>query len=340
MDANAKRKLVVGVAAGLLLLGAGGAFAAGRLTSPRDESQAAIDDAAKRLGVEPDKLSDALKAALEDRVDAAVADGRLTKAEGDALKARIESGDIPLLFGGPHVGPRLGFGFGHVGGFGLDAAANYLGVTTAQLRSELESGKTLADVARAHDETVAGLVDALTADAKAKLDAAVKAGRLTQSQADDMLAELKSHVTDFVNGRPPAGRPFRHDPFGERLDAAATYLGITEEQLQTELRNGKSLADVAKAHGKTAAGLVAALVADAKTKLDAAVEAGKLTRADANDLLSGLKDRITSLVNGRFPVPPAGPEGFGFRFHGGPGFRGFHGGNGAFLGPPPVARTA
>jgi polyhydroxyalkanoate synthesis regulator phasin len=207
MDTNAKRKIVVGVAAGLLLVVAGGAFAAGKLTSPKEESQAVINDAAKRLGIEPAKLSEALKGALEDRVDAAVADGRLTKAEGDALKARLEAGDVPLLFGG--AAHHRGFGFGRHHGPSLDAAAKYIGITEAQLRTELQNGKTLADVAKAHGKTVDGLVNAVVDAAKTKIDAAVEAGRLTQAQANQMLSDLKERITDFVNGRFPA------PPFGD-----------------------------------------------------------------------------------------------------------------------------
>ena len=86
-----------------------------------------LNDAAKQLGVEPSALSAALKKALENRVDEAVTAGRLTKAQGDELKQRIESGDVPL-FGGP------GFGFHERGALfgGVDAAASYLGLTDAQ----------------------------------------------------------------------------------------------------------------------------------------------------------------------------------------------------------------
>ena len=343
MDSNTKRKLAVGVAAGLLLVGAGGALAAEKLTSPKGESQAIINDAAQRLGVAPAKLNDALKAALKDRVDAAVADGRLTKAQGDALKKQIDAGETPLIFGGgpgPHGGPGFGFGMEHRAGPGsLETAAKYIGITEAQLQTELQNGKSLADVATAHGKTVGGLVDALTADVQKKLDAAVKAGHLTQSQADDMLTELKSHLTDFVNGTMPAMpvKPFFGHAAGGKLDAAAKYIGITEEQLQTELQSGKTLAEVAKAHGKTADGLVNAMVADATKKLDAAVKAGHLTQAQASDMLAALKDQVTDLVNGNFPTPPfGGPEGF----RGAPGFRNFHRGGGAFFGSPPAARTA
>jgi hypothetical protein len=205
MESNTKRKLVAGAAAALLVGGGGGALAASRFISPKEESQAVIADAAKQLGIAPSKLSDALKKALENRVDAAVAAGRLSKAEGDALKARIESGDAPLVPGGGafhefhHFGP----------GPGLDAAATYLGLTEAQLRTELESGKTLAQVATSHGKTVDGLVSALVDAAKQRLDAAVTAGRLTRSDADSLLAGLKDRITDVVNGRFP-------QPFGER----------------------------------------------------------------------------------------------------------------------------
>src|SRR3954470_23815055 len=96
------RKLMIG--AGAMLAGAGGGAAlAASSSSPAQENQAIVDDAAQQLGIPSSKLSDALKKALTDRVDAAVAAGRLTKPEGDALKQRIASGDYPL-FAGPHRG--------------------------------------------------------------------------------------------------------------------------------------------------------------------------------------------------------------------------------------------
>jgi hypothetical protein len=206
-----KPRLVVGAAAGLAVAGGGAALAATQLGSPRQENQAVLNDAAKQLGVEPSALSAALKKALENRVDEAVAAGRLTKAQGDELKQRIEAGNVPL-FGGPGPGGLMH----HDGAFGgLDAAGTYLGLTEAQLRTQLESGKSLADVAKAQGKTVDGLVQALVDAAKKKLEAAVAASRLTQTQADSILADLKSRVTDFVNGAGPRfglHRGFRDGP--------------------------------------------------------------------------------------------------------------------------------
>jgi hypothetical protein len=76
---------------------------------------------------------------------------------------------------------------------------------------------------------------------------------------------------------------------------------VSEDQLRTELEGGKTLAQVAQAHGKSVDGLVDALVAQAKQHVDAAVAAGRLTQAQADQLLNGLRDRITNLVNSRVP---------------------------------------
>jgi len=198
-------RLLIGAAAALAAAGGGVAIAASD-SSPSEENQAIINDAAQQLGVSPSKLSDALEKALGDRIDTAVAAGRITKAQGDALKQRINSGGVPLFLG-PHRG------FGHFGLRALGATAGYLGLTRAELRSELEGGKTLAQVAQAHGKSTQGLVGALVAEAKQHVDAAVAAGRLTQAQANDLLNGLRDRITSRVNSRAPAGPPpdgFRH----------------------------------------------------------------------------------------------------------------------------------
>lgn len=228
MDASLKRKAIAGTVAALAVGGTGAGIAATQLgNSPSAESKAIVNDAAKQLGVQPSQLSDAIKKALSARVDAAVAAGQLTKEQGAEMKARIASDDFPLF------GPRaLGGGhFGHHGGPGLDAAAKYLGLTEAQLDTQLESGKTLAEVAKAQDKSVDGLIAALKADAKQKLDAAVKAGRLTQARETRILADLDQRIGDFVNGKlmPRHERGFEGRPFGGRPDRdggpPASFLG-------------------------------------------------------------------------------------------------------------------
>ena len=72
-------------------------------------------------------------------------------------------------------------------------------------------------------KSVDGLKDALVKDAQAKLDQAVKDGRLTQAQADQALNALKQHVDDLVNGKVPdrpRGFGFRQHRFDRQQDPA------------------------------------------------------------------------------------------------------------------------
>jgi len=117
---------------------------------------------------------------------------------------------------------------GHGGPGGLDAddltaAAKALGMTEAALTTELNAGKTTAAVATAKGVTLQKVIDAIVAADKAEIAAAVKAGTMTQAQADERLANLAAHVTDEVNGVAggPGGRGGHGGPGGAD-DAAPT----------------------------------------------------------------------------------------------------------------------
>ena len=211
--------------------------------------------------------------------------GLLALAGGGTALAAKAKGHAPLRVG--VVGHRL-----HGPGQLLDAAASYLGIGTADLLSQLRGGKTLADVAGAtQGRSVQGLVDALVASERKELDTAVAAGRLTRAQADGIAQTLAQRTSDFVNGTfrghgPPFG--FRHGP-GDDLQVAADYLGTTVALLLAQLMGGKTLADVASAtSGKSASGLIAALVAHEQSEHPQAPK-------------DALTSRVTALVNGTFP---------------------------------------
>ena len=266
------------------------------------------------------------------RLGVAVVVGAAVAAAGASVAAGKLHGSAPSTRSGlaaaaasyaDYGGAPGGFGHhgDHQGGNPLADAATYLGKTDSELRTALESGKTLAQIADATSgKSAAGLVEALVAAEKTRVDQAVKDGHLTQAQADQITAGSKDRITNLVNGtfpRPGFGHHFGHGP-GDDLDAAATYLGTSASDLMTKLQAGKTLAQVAGAtSGKSAAGLVDALVTHEKAELAQKVKDGELTQAQSDQLSAGLKQRFTDLVNGT-----------GFR--GGFGFGHDHG-----FGPPP-----
>jgi uncharacterized protein YidB (DUF937 family) len=200
-----KSKIAGITVAAAALVGGGAAIAADRLT-PQQESDAIVSDAAKQLGVEASELTAALKGALANRVDAAVAAGEITEAQGAEMKERIAAGEIPLV--------GVGHGGKHRGGHhfvDLGAAADYLGLTDEALKTSL-ADSTLAEIAAEQGKSIDGLKAALTAAAKADIAEAVEDGRLTAAQQTEILAGLSERIDDLVNSeRGPRGG---HGPRG------------------------------------------------------------------------------------------------------------------------------
>ncbi len=153
-------------------------------------------------------LVDALVAAEKRELDAAVTAGRITQAQEDQIVPMLKARFADLVnHTRPDHGPGPGLGHGH-GADDLAAAATYLGLTPDALDAQLQTGKTLAQVADATSgKSAAGLVDALVAHETAELDAALKAGEITQAQHDQLVAGLKARVAEMANGTRPPGPP-------------------------------------------------------------------------------------------------------------------------------------
>ena len=103
-------------------------------------------------------------------------------------------------------------------------------------------------------------------------------------------------------GRGPGGPGGRG--FGGDLNAAAQAIGITADQLRQELP-GKSLAQVAQAHGKTANDVATALKNAANQRIDQEVAAGRIPAADAAQRKQDAATRIDQFVNNVLPQPGA-----------------------------------
>ena len=214
---------------------------------------------------------------------------------GFAAAAFLPGGSAPAVVSQvweQTVGQVFGHGLGNKGST-FTAAATYIGITEAELRTELGTDKSLADVAIAHGKTRDGLIAALVA---------------AQQQDIATLVDQKG-----IGARPNPGIGFGRGPgarnvTGNALAAAATYLGTTAADLETKLRAGQTLAQIADATpGHDRAGLITALVNDAKAKVAAAQTAGTITAAQATEITNELQDRVTRLVDSTGGGPRRGP---------------------------------
>ena len=198
-----KKLATAGVTLGLLAGGAAG-FALG---TPGSSSAAQSTEATTTVATSGSTTSGTTAtdrgadhaARLQEVLGSLVTDGTLTQAQLDAVIAELET-----------AGPMGGPGGGRHGGgvrIGLDAAATALGITADELRTELEAGKTIAEVATTKGVDIQTVIDAVVADIKTHLDEEVAEGDLTQAEADTRLADATTRVTDMVDNVRPAGGP-------------------------------------------------------------------------------------------------------------------------------------
>ncbi len=97
--------------------------------------------------------------------------------------------------GGPGGGGRGGMGMGGPQNSLVATAAQVLGMTQTDLVATLNTGKTIADVAKEKGVVLDKIVDAAIAVRKAALDQSVASGRMTQAQEDAMLATMRANIT-------------------------------------------------------------------------------------------------------------------------------------------------
>jgi hypothetical protein len=195
-----------------------------------------------------------------------------------------------------------------VGSAAVAVAAFAGGAYAATQNSGPSSRKAfLNDVAARLHVTPQQLSSALNGAFADQLQGAVRAGKLTQAQANALEQRLKQ-------GGPPA-LPVPFFPpgvprgFGApgllvgpgAVPAAASYLGLTGVQLAQQLSSGKSLAQIATARGKSVSGLEQAMTAAVKTKLDKLVASKMLTSSQEQKLLSRLSARVAKEVNEKGP---------------------------------------
>ena len=133
--------------------------------------------------------------------------GTITQAQSTVILAALEAARPPMGHGGDGDAPM---GHGPMGhgpkGFNLGknivVVTSTLGITAAQLQTDLAAGKSLATIA---GTKTAALITALVAAETTEINARVTSGKITQALATTLIAGLQALVTTVVNATPPVG---------------------------------------------------------------------------------------------------------------------------------------
>jgi polyhydroxyalkanoate synthesis regulator phasin len=183
--------------------------------------QAYLNALAGRLGISIDQLQAAMKQSRIDLINQAVSEGKLSQEQASRMIQAIQDGKGPGHPGmgqrGQRPGPQgqgQGQRQGQRGPGGPQVVADLLGMTPDQLRTELQSGKSLAQVAEAKGISRDTLKEKILESRKTRLDAAVAAGRITAEQAQQHLSQMSANIDKMLDATPgqrrgprPAGTP-------------------------------------------------------------------------------------------------------------------------------------
>lgn len=211
---------VIGIAALVAIVGAAAVGAVAYAQDedsdfPFDFGQKFREALAEILGMTVDEYDAAVDKARDQVVDEAVTEGWLTDDQAELFRFRMDQMPEGHRGFGMRELPKV-FGFQNRGMMGwgdslLSVAADQLEMSLTELLTELQDGKSIADVATDKGADTQAIVDAYVAELKADLDEEVADGDMTQTQADFCLEQAEARAAEQLEntweGCAPFGMP-------------------------------------------------------------------------------------------------------------------------------------
>jgi polyhydroxyalkanoate synthesis regulator phasin len=202
--------------------------------------------------------------------------------------------------GGRHPGVQAGVQ-ALVGHAAIQTTSDLTGLPLNEVLDELLSGKSLAQIAEEHAQSGDAIVEAVVAKAQERLDNAVESGRMTRERADEMLERLTERITDLVNDEELGAQ------VAQRLDrmVQASLVRATAQVtdlapfdiIQQVQQDNTSLADVITEAGYTVQEVLDTAETVVEARLNVAVATERMTRAEADALLTLYSERAAQLIN-------------------------------------------
>ena len=187
---------------------------------------------AESKGITAEKLPAFMQEVCTQVIDQAVKDGKLTQAQADALKTKLQDSDWSEMWGGRGMGltPKTSEDWsGKMGSRGemgmgikdswmhdelLKAFAAKVGLTVDEVTTRLEAGETHTQIAESKGITGDAYTTLWKAIHTQVIDQAVIDGKLTQVQADAIKARIESNSMPMWGGEFSQGGKGGMMPFG------------------------------------------------------------------------------------------------------------------------------
>lgn len=163
-----------------------------------------------------------------------------------------------------------------------------LGLTGQDIENARKSGKTIFDLAKEKGYTEAQVRDMIIKENTEAINKAVADGKLTKEQAEKRLSSLKEYVAKWDG-------TIKEHGFHGRMGMDKTFqrLGLSKEYIINAEKSGKSIFEIAKTKGFTEEQVKNMIIQDRAEAINKAVTDGRITKEEANDRISKMKERIS-----------------------------------------------
>lgn len=190
----------------------------------------------------------------------------------------------------------------------VNIIAEETGLEPQEIVQQMRAGMTPAAIITANGGDVDAVVTEAVAIVTERVNQALEGGTITQERADNLLANLEERITQALNGelriRAPQNRPQlprRQRPRQQALRhvgrAVVEQTGLTPAEIREQLQSGDSLADILTENGVSVDAFAGEVLTPLETRLEQAVERGRITQEQADERLQNARERLSELLN-------------------------------------------
>lgn len=270
---------------------------------------ATLADVIEANGGSVDAVVTASVASATDRINQAVVDGNATQEQADKLLTNLDqfitdgiNGDLPFT---GDANPRR-----NMSRILILAIADETGLDADEVIQQVTIANNFEEVIAANGGSVENVIASAIAMVTERINEGVANDRLTQEQADDLLASLEQSFTDILNGEfeRPNGDGERGRPSERRvalgvLRQIVEETGLTIRDIMPLLRDGATPAEILTDNGVDVDTFIDGLLVTVETRLAEAVESNRLTQDQADERLDTMRTTLTDRLNNPLDMP-------------------------------------
>lgn len=198
---------------------------------------------------------------------------------------------------------QMGGRFGEHEIYLMQAVMDATGLNLIDIAAQLRDGTTLGEIVTANGGTIEAVVADAVANATTAINEAVANGRLTQEQADEMIARLETAYTNILTNSAREQAALRLMD-GGIVRLAAELTGLNAREIAQQLRDGASLATILTDNGVDVATFTAEATERAQARINVQVADGRITAEQGAELLAQFTEELNALLNGSAEIAP------------------------------------